>query len=72
MNSLKKYDRHLFEIIKNFLLCVFVVMCITALAVSVELAKNNTQRKIDGSEASMITREEILSFIYSFGENLYG
>ena len=69
---MKKYDRHLYEVLKNFLLCIFVVMCITALAVSVELAKNNTRRKIDGSEASMITREEILSFISSSVENLYG
>ena len=69
---MKKYDKALYETVKRFLLCVFVVMCITALAVCVQLAKNNTKRKIDGSEAQMISEEEIISFITDLGENLYG
>ena len=52
-------------IIKNFLLAAFCIMCVTALFVCTEYARNNTRRRIDGSESARITDDEIVLFFYN-------
>lgn len=67
----KKNTEEVYSIIKNFLLTVFVIMCITALITGTAYAKSVTRHRIDGSESETVSAENIISSAKSILENLY-
>lgn len=58
----KKYDKKLFSVIKNFLLTVFVIFCITALITASQYAGDITGARLGISERDSITTEDIADF----------
>lgn len=58
----KKYDKKLWGIIKNFLLSVFVIMCITALVTASEYAGDVTGARLGIRERDTVTTEDLRDF----------
>ncbi|MBO5396343.1 MAG: hypothetical protein J6A97_05615 [Clostridia bacterium] len=65
MKKNKRYDKKLLEIIKSFLLSVFVIMCITALITATEYAGDITGGRLGIRERDTVTTEDLRDF---FGE----
>lgn len=65
MRKNKRNDETLPEIIKRFLLSVFVIMCITALITATEYAGDVTGERLGIRERDAVTTEELRDF---FGE----
>ncbi len=65
MKKNKRYDETLPEIIKSFLLSVFVIMCITALITATEYAGDITGGRLGIRERDTVTTEDLRDF---FGE----
>lgn len=65
MRKNKRNDETLPEIIKRFLLSVFVIMCITALITATEYAGDVTGERLGIRERDTVTTEELRDF---FGE----
>ncbi len=65
MKKNKRYDETLPEIIKSFLLSVFVIMCITALITATEYAGDITGERLGIRERDTVTTEDLRDF---FGE----
>ncbi len=65
MKKNKGYDKTLFEIIKSFLLSVFVIMCITALITASEYVGDVTGGRLGIRERDTVTTEDLRDF---FGE----
>ncbi len=69
---MKKQNKYTVQaIIRGFLLTVFVIMCISALAVCADYAGGVTRHRIDGSEAPVISSDDIASFFEGAVANLY-
>jgi hypothetical protein len=65
MRKNKRNDETLPEIIKRFLLSVFVIMCITALITATEYAGDVTGGRLGIRERDTVTTDELRDF---FGE----
>ncbi len=65
MRKNKRNDETLPEIIKRFLLSVFVIMCITALITATEYAGDITGERLGIRERDTVTTEDLRDF---FGE----
>ncbi len=65
MRKNKRNDETLPEIIKRFLLSVFVIMCITALITATEYAGDVTGERLGIRERDTVTTEDLRDF---FGE----
>lgn len=58
----KKYDKGLFTAVKNFLLTVFVLMCITALITASEYAGDVTGERLGLWKRDTVTARDIEDF----------
>ena len=65
MRKNKRNDETLPEIIKRFLLSVFVIMCITALITATEYTADVTGERLGIRERDTVTTEDLRDF---FGE----
>jgi len=62
MKRNKKHGKKLCVIIKNFLLSVFVIMCITALITATQYAGDVTGERLGIRERDTVTTEDLRDF----------